>query len=128
MLVPEVGKLVGQSSCTTCGAIYSTVLNQEYRRRMLELPLWFRSDFRGEVFWAVNGDHLLFLEGLIAASLRERPIHKGSRIRLTKAMPFNLPSWMLSAKNRPDILRLIRKLKKRLPTDFVPSKPEELLS
>src|SRR5256885_3187438 len=128
LLVAEAGKLMARCSCTACGALYSIELSQDYPRRMLELPLWFRSDFRGEVFWAVNGDHLLFLEEIIGARLRERPIHRGSRIKLTRAMPFNLPSWMLSAKNRPDILRLIRKLKKRLPKDFVPSKPKQILT
>src|SRR5579859_966825 len=67
LLVPEVGKLLAQCSCTMCGAIYAIALNENYRRRMLDLPLWLRSDFRGEVFWAVNGDHLLFLEGIIGA-------------------------------------------------------------
>ncbi len=46
----------------------------------------------------------------------------------TQAMPFNLPSWMLSAKNRSDLLRLIRRLKKRLPKDFVPAERIENLA
>src|SRR5229473_3127273 len=99
LLVPETGRLLAQCSCTKCGAIYSIALIDNYRRRMVQLPLWLKNDFRGELFWAVNGDHLLFLEGIIAARLRERPIHRGNRMKLTRAMPFNLPSWMLSAKN-----------------------------
>jgi hypothetical protein len=93
---------------------------------MVSLPLWLKADFRGNIFWAVNGDHLLFLEYLIGATLRERPVHKGRRLRFTGAMPFNLPRWMLSSKNRIDLLRLIQKLKKRLPKNFIPTEPHYL--
>jgi len=30
-------------------------------------------------------------------------------------MPFNLPAWILSAKNRPDLLRLIQRLRETIP-------------
>jgi len=124
-LVPRSESHSANCKCANCGAIYSITLGSDWDRRMKDLPLWLRGNFRDEVFWSVNGDHLLFLEELIGATLRERPVHGGKRINLTTAMPFNLPSWMLSAKNRPALLHLIQKLKQRLPKDFVPAKLHE---
>jgi len=102
----------------SCGAIYKIPVAKEYRRQFVELPLWLRANFRGKMFWAVNGEHLDFLEQVVAATLREKVVFRGERIRLTMAMPFNLPSWLLSAKNRPDLLRLIHKLRKTIPRDW----------
>jgi len=82
------------------------------------LPLWLREDFRGEVFWALNGEHLAHLERVIRATLRERPVFGRESPKFRKReitnqnMPFNLPAWLLSAKNRSDLLRLITRLRK----------------
>jgi hypothetical protein len=122
-LTPDYARMNAKCRCANCGAIYSIALDSDHDRRMVELPLWLKSDFRGDVFWAVNGDHLLFLEHVIGASLRERPVLKGMRLKFTGAMPFNLPRWILSAKNRTDLLRTIRKLKKRLPKNFIAANP-----
>jgi len=106
-----------QCKCESCGAIYQIPVAKEYARQFIELPLWLKADFRGKVFWAVNGEHLDFLENVVAATLREKVVSRGERIRLTMAMPYNLPTWLLSAKNRPDLLRLIKKLKKTIPVE-----------
>jgi hypothetical protein len=66
-----------------------------------DLPLWLKADFRGNVFWALNGDHLDFLERAIRSTLRERPVMSGRRLPFTIRMPFNLPSWMLSQRGKP---------------------------
>lgn len=63
------------------------------------------------MFWALNVEHLKQLERVISSSLRERPIINGRRQKFTMRMPFNLPSWMLSAKNRDDLLKLIKRLR-----------------
>lgn len=84
-------------------------------RQYSDLPLWLKTDFRGKVFWAFNGEHLDFLERVIRSTLRERPVMRGRRLAFTMRMPFNLPSWLLSAKNRPDLLKLIAKLRLTIP-------------
>ena len=112
------GKRTGQCQCHSCGAIYQIPIAKEYARQMVDLPLWLKADFRGKVLWAVNGEHLDYLEEIVGATLREKVVWGKTRISLTGAMPYNLPSWLLSAKNRPDLLRVIKKLKKTIPVEW----------
>lgn len=102
--------------------LYSIPLSADYDRLYLDLPLWFRADFREEIFWALNGEHLAHLERVIRATLRERQVWSPATAKFrdrgmtNQNMPFNLPAWLLSAKNRPDLLRLIAKLRKTVPS------------
>lgn len=107
-----------QCKCKTCGAIYQIAIARDYDRQFVDLPLWLKADFRGKILWAVNGEHLDFLEEIVAATLREKVVWGTARISLNGAMPYNLPSWLLSAKNRPDLLRVIKKLKKTIPAEW----------
>jgi hypothetical protein len=121
-MTPRWPESKGECKCGNCGAVYFVLLSADYRRLYIELPLWLRADFRGEVFWALNGEHLAHLERVIQATLRERPVFGGESAKFRKRgmtnqnMPFNLPAWILSAKNRPDLLRLITRLRKTLPS------------
>jgi hypothetical protein len=69
--------------------------------------LWLEADFRGERLWALNEQHLRFLEDYVAAGARE-------------TSPFNstiasrLPAWIKSGKNRDDLLRALSRLRARL--------------
>jgi hypothetical protein len=98
--------------------VYSIQFNPEYDRRLSSLPLWLKADFRGNIFWALNGEHLELLERVIRSTLRERPVMLGRRLSFTMRMPFNLPFWILSAKNRPDLLRLISRLRATIPAEI----------
>lgn len=120
---PDWAERVGQCKCKECGALYR-IACPESPERIAELPLWFKASFRKNVFWALNSDHIDYLEKIVRMSLRERPKgtrkdlkHGLSRRRLsfTSAMPFNLPAWILSAKSRPDLIRLIRRLRSSRP-------------
>src|SRR5215467_4833281 len=51
-----------QCRCESCGAIYQIPVAEEYARQFVDLPLWLKADFRGKVFWAVNAEHVDFLE------------------------------------------------------------------
>jgi hypothetical protein len=110
-MMPRWDKMEDECKCRSCGGLYKTSFDPEYDRRFPSLPLWLKADFRGNVFWALNGEHLDLLERVIRSELRERPIYNGRRLPLTTRMPFNLPSWLLSAKNRDDLLRLIERLR-----------------
>jgi len=118
-MTPRWTESRGECTCISCGAIYHLSLGQKYSTRYLELPLWLKANFRGHTFWAVNGDHLNHLERVIEAELRERPMIQQAKVRerfrTNQNMPFNLPAWLLSAKNRPDLLRLIHRLRKTIP-------------
>lgn len=71
-------------------------------------PLWLIETFRGQVFWAYNPEHLLFLESHVAAILRER---NGFPYQV-RSIGARLPRWMTAGKNRKEVLQLISKLKK----------------
>lgn len=111
-LMPQWTEMRGDCRCGACGATYSVALSRDHARRFVELPLWLKANFRKHVFWALNVDHLGQLERVIRSTLRERPVINRRRMPFTTRMPFNLPSWMLSAKNREDLLQLIKRLRK----------------
>jgi hypothetical protein len=77
-------------------------------------PLWLQTACVGETLWAYNADHLRFLTDLVAADLRTRSIvvaDGGPRNRLLES---RLPKWMLSRKNRDEVLRRLDALASRL--------------
>ncbi len=67
--------------------------------------LWYISEFKNEVFWALNLEHLKYLEDYIGAKLRE---HK-DRTHFT--LLEKLPKFYHEKKNREALLKLISKLK-----------------
>jgi DNA-directed RNA polymerase subunit RPC12/RpoP len=70
------------------------------------LPLWLTTDCCGEVLWAYNDAHLIFLKQLVESKLRER---NGQENR-NQSLGSRLPRWMLAAKNRNDVLKGISTL------------------
>ena len=72
------------------------------------LPLWLQTPCAGHVLWAWNGDHLDFLERYVAADLRERT--PNANVSLAS----RLPRWIKSAKHRDEVLKGVRRLRKRL--------------
>lgn len=72
-------------------------------------PVWLQLEVEGNLLWAYNMEHLLFLESHIAAKLRERT---GIKYRV-RSIGAKLPRWMTSAKNRKDILKAIDRLKQK---------------
>ncbi len=71
------------------------------------LPLWLRSDTRGETVWAYNREHLAFLEAYLRATLRQRsPNHNGSLVS-------RLPGWMKVSAIRQDVLKAISRASRR---------------
>jgi len=119
-MTPRWPERSGECRCGQCGAIYRLSLGTNLSTRYMELPLWLKHNFRKHVFWAVNGDHLDQLERIIQAELRERPViqlaKERERFRTNQNMPFNLPSWILSAKNRTGLLKLIQRLRATIPS------------
>ncbi|MCA5004157.1 hypothetical protein [Sphingobacterium bovistauri] len=69
--------------------------------------LWLEHSFKNDVFYALNGEHLDYLEQYIAADLRE---HKD---RTGFTLLERLPKFYHEAKNRKALLSIIQKLKKK---------------
>jgi len=69
-------------------------------------PLWLQVPCRGNVLWAFNEQHLEVLENYIKGKQRAQPQHR--------SLISKLPAWIKSSKNRPEILKCIGVLRKRL--------------
>lgn len=68
--------------------------------------LWLQSNFKGNVFWAYNKQHLSFLKEHIGSTDRKRDI---SDMR-NKSLGSRLPKWMTKKNHRSQLLKLIEKL------------------
>jgi len=78
-----------------------------------DLDLWLQVPCCGETLWAYNAEHLSFLEELIEAKLRERRPDPEWGWR-NSSIESRLPQWMLSAKNRSDVLKALNLLKRKI--------------
>ena len=76
----------------------------------IALPLWLRTRCCGEVLWALNSRHLMALEAYVSAGLRENKLGTPS----TRHVLMSLPRWITSKKNRPDVLRGLKRLRQKL--------------
>lgn len=72
------------------------------------LPLWFAIDVGGEILWAYNRHHLVFIKDYVEAKLRQRTPNRNS------SLVSRLPSWIKHKKNRDKILKAISKIERRL--------------
>jgi hypothetical protein len=78
-------------------------------------PLWLKRSCCGHTLWALNVEHLDFLERYVAADLRERGGVPGAL-----NMAESLPVWLKRAGHRQDVLRGIHHLRSQLPTADLP--------
>jgi len=74
-----------------------------------KLPLWLSENFRDQVFWVYNQEHLEFLQKHINAKLRERNTSDMSN----RSLGSRLPKWMTQRGNRDTLLKIIERLKIR---------------
>ena len=66
----------------------------------------------GNKLWALNEEHLQYIENFVSAELRER-VHDENGWH-NQSLSSRLPKWIQSAKNRDEILKAVEKLKKRI--------------
>jgi hypothetical protein len=71
------------------------------------LPLWLRSNIKGEDVWAYNRDHLTFLEMYVRAAIRRRTPNRNA------SLASRLPRWMKNAHNRDAILKAFNRMASR---------------
>lgn len=67
-------------------------------------PLWFQSSVKGNLFWAYNREHLEEIRTYVEADLRER------QSSYARTMVAYLPQFIKEAKNREDVLKVIKDL------------------
>ncbi len=77
------------------------------------LPLWLQKEFRDDLFWAYNYEHLALLRQYIGAKLRERGIEPRNTIRKNSAVLSRLPAFIKKAGNRDGLLKLIAGLEQQ---------------
>jgi len=65
------------------------------------VSLWLQEEFKGQILWALNYDHLKYLKNYISADLRERS---------GMSMSAKLPQFIKEKKNRVKLLKLIDKM------------------
>jgi len=99
--------------CINCGFNKETTTNMMGKNAncikaahlYFDVQLWLVFPFKEDFFWALNMEHLLYLEKYIAANLREHT----DRTHFT--LLEKLPKFYHEAKNRETLLKIIEKLK-----------------
>jgi hypothetical protein len=96
--------------CSGCGWTKEPAAGRPWAapKRTRAPRLWLETDFRGERLWAVNEQHLRFLEAYVATGVRETSPFNSS-------IASRLPAWIKSGKNRDGLIRALAKLRARLP-------------
>ncbi|QNP69034.1 hypothetical protein IAG44_05975 [Streptomyces roseirectus] len=108
-------KAAGETSrwrviCRSCGLSWA-----RWTPDKCPLTLWLQADTRHGTVWAYNLEHLTLLRDFVAADLREHaPWYEHEHRRMT--LVARLPAWLKSAKNRPEILRTIDRLRASVTT------------
>ncbi len=93
---------VAKASCPHCGKIWE--LPYSYN----SLPLFLATHYRSHRIWALNEQHLGWLESFIGATVREDKIGGSSALHAV------LPRWMTASKNRKDVMRALTRLRQKL--------------
>lgn len=95
--------------CSNCSHIEQEVPGKTYVNvsvgdPIFNLPLWLQGEFKGDVLWACNREHLGEIRNYVASKLRER------QTLTHTTMVEKLPQFIKAAKNREGILKFIDKL------------------
>jgi len=98
---------LGNCSCLHCGHQWTVQAGVDF---FSDGPLWLKIPCHKNVLWILNQPHLEFMEQFISADLREERMPERSSRRLSSA----LPRWLISGKNREDVVRCLKKLRERL--------------
>ena len=98
------GKVQKTSPCIIIEGIKSG------REPFFGFELWFLTEYRGKLIWALNREHLTYLIDYLSAELREKPSGENTTMRTQADM---LPAFFKTAKNREGIIKCLEKLNKK---------------
>jgi ribosomal protein S27E len=104
--------------CTSCGLTRSADGGTAWpdgseavvRDPWFGAPLWFQGPCAGHTLWAVNEDHLAYIEHFIES---DRSRDRSSSKLFNSALAEQFPKWMVQARNRPDVLKAISRFRER---------------
>jgi len=91
--------------CSYCAHVWAV---RSKRPNLADLPLWLQAPCCGEKLWALNEEHLAYLEMHLGARVRKRAHGQNSTIAA------RLPRWMSAAKNRKAIMKGLSRLREIL--------------
>lgn len=76
-------------------------------------PLYYQTNFRGNIVWAMNKQHLQYLIDYISAKIRsvDADFHKTNKTM--RSQSDRLPTFMKTAKNRESLRKALIKLQKK---------------
>lgn len=95
--------------CDSCGFIKEGKML--FNSEMLEL--WLKVKCCGNTLWALNEEHLDYIENYIGAKLRERERDPNLGWH-NQNMASRFPIWMKASNNRIELLKGIQKLRKMI--------------
>ncbi len=99
-------------TCPSCGHAAESSLNVMTlgapEDPFFGLPLWLQAPCCGDTLWAYNWRHLAFLRDLIGSKQRRTSSYQPS----PQALAQKMPKWMLIAKNRDEVLRVLDSIRK----------------
>jgi hypothetical protein len=96
--------------CKNCGTTNKKLISYQRLRDYRPIDpffyfeLWLQFEFKSEIIWFYNLDHLSFVKGYISSKLRP------DNTRQKYSLVSNLPKFMLLAKNRDAIVKKITEL------------------
>jgi hypothetical protein len=109
-----------QLTCATCGYAASEFTPRgSWQGRYkgvdpwLGLPLWLRDHIGGKPVWAYNWAHLEDLEYFLTGDWRAARAGRSVRTGSPHSYNTRLPQWMHLKTNQADLLRAIRRMKRR---------------
>ena len=125
MVCPDCGRpaqvrfLAGSArlTCGSCSLFRETRGNPacspilgggEVRDPWFGARLWLQADVTGHLLWAANQDHLSLIEQYVSSRTRSRR----DFTQFGSAIGEQLPSWLVSAKNRDAVLRTIARMRR----------------
>lgn len=101
-------------TCTSCGTAKRYHTNSSYKASSevegcFETPFWLHTNCAGHKLWAVNQEHLEYLETYIAEKNRHE-----HRFHANLTVASRLPEWMVIGKNRDEVMHGLSKLRRKL--------------
>ncbi len=97
---PMIKLAAGRILCRACGFCREVATEEADA-----YELWYATTFRGHRLWACNRRHLSFLISWFSGEMSKTDLGIGDR-----DMVESFPKWMISAKNRPGVLKTLHRL------------------
>ncbi len=89
------------------------MIRSDIKEEVFGTSLWLQKNYKGNIFWATNYEHLEYLKCYIQAKVRERKRESEINDIKNQTMVSRLPQFIKSNKNREELLKVIEYLKEK---------------